>query len=649
MSKQKILGIFLLLLNLFLFLSWVFPDASGTLGKVLIDSIKNFLGIFLIPFFIFEFLVIYYLLRGKLEKNKFWALICYFLSIFFLLFFFLSVSKVKNISGILGSLLYTFYPLIGIWGFLVLSFIFFSLGIYFSPILRGLKRYFKKLQFKRFKKDTKEKIKSEASIERKKEIIPKSKEKKEAKIGTSFLPPISLLSYSSSKEDSEDCEKISKALEETFRSFRIDVKVKDWNVGPSVIRYNVSLAPGIRVSKVLSLSNDIALALAVPSVRFEAPVPGKSVIGVEIPRSKPVKVYLREILESDIFKNAPHPLTIALGKDLAGNIKVGNLSEILHLLIAGTTGSGKSMFINSLILSLLYRCTPDVLNFLMIDPKRVELSVYNKLIGKYMRHQVVTEPKKAISALKWAVLEMERRYEIFEKNEVRNIDEYKILEKEKENIPYIVIIIDELNDLMMTSPKEIEDIICRLAQKARAAGIHLVIATQRPSVDVITGLIKANIPSRIAFAVSSQVDSRIILDDSGAEKLIGKGDMLYHPISSSYPIRLQAPYVDDKDIKNVVNYIVENIIDLNYEPISLESLEVVNTEEDFESEDPLLEKVIELLQGRKVISTSYIQRRFRIGYNRAARLLDILEQKGYVASQGEGKPRKVLKGGDDTF
>ncbi|HOJ92687.1 MAG TPA: DNA translocase FtsK [Dictyoglomaceae bacterium] len=649
MSKQKILGIFLLLLNLFLFLSWVFPDASGTLGRVLIDSIKNFFGIFLIPFFIFEFLVIYNLLEGKLEKSKLWALICYFLSIFFLFSSLLSISKVKNISGILGNLIYTLYPLIGIWGFLVLSFIFLSLGIYFSPILKHLKSYFKKPHLKRAKKNTKEKVKSEALIERKKEIIPKSKEKKETKIGASFLPPISLLSYSSSKEDYEDYEKISKALEETFKSFRIDVKVKDWNVGPSVIRYNVSLVPGIRVSKVLSLSNDIALALAVPSVRFEAPVPGKSVIGVEIPRGKPVKVYLREILESDIFKNASHPLTIALGKDLAGNIKVGNLSEILHLLIAGTTGSGKSMFINSLILSLLYRCTPDILNFLMIDPKRVELSMYNKLIGKYMRHQVVTEPKKAISALKWAVLEMERRYEIFEKNEVRNIDEYKMLEKEKENIPYIIIIIDELNDLMMTSPKEMEDIICRLAQKARAAGIHLVIATQRPSVDVITGLIKANIPSRIAFAVSSQVDSRIILDDSGAEKLIGKGDMLYHPISSSYPIRLQAPYVDDKDIKNVVNYIVENIIDLNYEPISLESLEVMNLEEDFEYEDPLLPKVIELLQGRKVISTSYIQRRFRIGYNRAARLLDILEQKGYVASQGEGKPRRILKGGGDTF
>ncbi|MGB9812000.1 MAG: FtsK/SpoIIIE domain-containing protein, partial [Dictyoglomus turgidum] len=276
------------------------------------------------------------------------------------------------------------------------------------------------------------------------------------------------------------------------------------------------------------------------------------------------------------------------------------------------------------------------------------LSIYNKLVGRYLRHPVVTEPKKAVFALRWAVGEMERRYEIFERKEVRNIEEYKNLNDE-ENLPYIVIIIDELNDLMMTSPKEIEDLICRLAQKARAAGIHLVVATQRPSVDVITGLIKANIPSRIAFAVSSQIDSRIILDDGGAEKLIGKGDMLYHPITSSHPVRLQAPYVDEKDIKNVVNYILENTSELLMEPISLESLDKEEEKGEISDfNDPLLPQVIELLKGRKVISTSYIQRKFSIGYNRAARLLDTLEEKGYVASQGEGKPRKVLRGGDEV-
>ncbi|MFN3699859.1 MAG: DNA translocase FtsK, partial [Dictyoglomus sp.] len=302
------------------------------------------------------------------------------------------------------------------------------------------------------------------------------KEKKSVKIieyrtqKFDFSIPTSLLSYSPSKTENEDYAQVAKNLEETLKSFKIDAKVKDWNIGPSVVRYNLSLAPGIRVSKILSLSNDIALALAVPSVRFEAPVPGKSVIGIEIPRSKPMKVYLRELLESDIFKTSIHPLTIALGKDLVGNIKVGNLSEMLHLLIAGTTGSGKSMFINSLVLSLLYKNTPTTLNFLMIDPKRVELSIYNKLLGRYLRHQVVNEPKKAIFALRWAIIEMEKRYELFEKYEVRNIEEFKNLGLATENLPYIVIIIDELNDLMMTSPKEIEDLICRLAQKARAAG-----------------------------------------------------------------------------------------------------------------------------------------------------------------------------------
>jgi len=440
---------------------------------------------------------------------------------------------------------------------------------------------------------------------------------------------------------------MARSLEETLKSFKIEAKVKDWNIGPSVVRYNISIPPGVRVSRILSLSNDLALALAVPSVRFEAPVPGESVIGIEIPRSKPVKVYLREILESDVFKKSVHPLTIALGKDLIGNIKVGNLAEMLHLLIAGTTGSGKSMFINSLILSLLYKNSPENLNLILIDPKRVELSMYNKLLGKYMRHKVVVEPKKAVYALRWAVSEMERRYEVFEKLEVRNIDEYKNLSQIEENLPYIVIIIDELNDLMMIAPKEIEDLICRIAQKARAAGMHLVVATQRPSTDVITGLIKANIPSRIAFAVSSQIDSRIILDDAGAEKLIGRGDMLFHPITSSHPIRLQAPYVEDKDIKNVVSYIVENFGNLNYDIITFEEKEETEGKEIEEFGDPLLPKVIELLKGKKVISTSYIQRKFSIGYNRAARILDILEEKGYVASQGEGKPRRVLRGGDD--
>lgn len=662
MEKTKLTGIFLLSVNIFGILSWLFPDSSGILGRIFVESIKKFFGVYFLPFFIIEILFVYCLLKNKFNFNIFISLILYLLSLFGLFSVIILLFNLKISRGIIGTLISKIVPYLGIGGLLVFSFVF----LIFAMFLSSSFGFLRKLRFNIYKdkgkiekeiKKTKVEIQSADSKSTKEnsklfEIISVEKKKdrknvKDIHKSFNFSIPTSVLTYSPSKSENEDYAQIAKNLEETLKSFKIDAKVKDWNVGPSVIRYNITLAPGIRVSRVLSLSNDIALALAVPSVRFEAPVPGKSVIGVEIPRSKPVKVYLREILESETFKESSHLLTIALGKDLIGNIKVGNLSEMLHLLIAGTTGSGKSMFINSLILSLLYKNTPNTLNFLMIDPKRVELSVYNKLLGRYLRHQVVNEPKKAVFALRWAVSEMERRYELFEKYEVRNIEEYKNLRLNTENLPYIVIIIDELNDLMMTSPKEIEDLICRLAQKARAAGIHLVVATQRPSVDVITGLIKANIPSRIAFAVSSQIDSRIILDDSGAEKLIGKGDMLYHPINSSYPIRLQAPYVDEKDIKNVVNYILENIPEVDYEPISLESLEVTKEEELSDVDDPLLPKVIELLKGRKIISTSYIQRKFSIGYNRAARLLDILEEKGYVASQGEGKPRKVLKGGDE--
>ncbi|PNV80695.1 MAG: DNA translocase FtsK [Dictyoglomus turgidum] len=646
MHKEKLIGIFLLCINIFGLLSWVFPESSGVLGRSFFNFIKNFFGVYLILFIVFEGFIMYYLLFKEIEKQKLISLSLYFLSFLGVFSLLIKVLNLSKYQGQIGSLLLELFPYIGFSGYIIFSFITLVIAVFLSPSLKDIsKKRVRNLNTETLRKPERspKKVVKEVSKENLSMTFPR-----ERKLKCDFAIPTSILSYSQAKFENEDYEQMAKNLEETLKSFKIEAKVKDWNVGPSVIRYNIVLSPGIRVSKVLSLSNDIALALAVPSVRFEAPVPGKSVIGVEIPRSKPVKVYLREILESDVFTESKHPLTFALGKDLIGNIKVANLSEVLHLLIAGTTGSGKSMFINSLIISLLYKNTPETLSLLMIDPKRVELSIYNKLVGRYLRHPVVTEPKKAVFALRWAVGEMERRYEIFERKEVRNIEEYKNLNDE-ENLPYIVIIIDELNDLMMTSPKEIEDLICRLAQKARAAGIHLVVATQRPSVDVITGLIKANIPSRIAFAVSSQIDSRIILDDGGAEKLIGKGDMLYHPITSSHPVRLQAPYVDEKDIKNVVNYILENTSELLMEPISLESLDKEEEKGEISDfNDPLLPKVIELLKGRKVISTSYIQRKFSIGYNRAARLLDTLEEKGYVASQGEGKPRKVLRGGDEV-
>ncbi len=643
MPKRIVIGFILIFLNLFLIFSWLMPQGGGVLGRFIVNFLRDILGIYNFLLLFPQGLIIYLLLRRDFNNKDVVAIIFFSLGLLIISSLILFVSGLQNLGGKLGvNLKRIIYNYLGIMGSLFLSFICFIFSIYYSSffkidIFKKKERKLKKVE--KIKEEVKE-FKETKNKEIEESIIPSS---------NIFPPPLDLLSFGPSLNEEEDLEKISEKIESTFKNFKINTKVEEYHVGPSVIRFDLSLAPGIRVNKILSLANDLALALAVPSIRFETPIPGKSLIGIEIPRRKPTKVYLREILESKVFQSTNYSLPIALGKDLAGRPQIGDLKDMLHLLIAGTTGSGKSMFINTLILSLLYKHSPNDLKFLMIDPKRVELSLYNKLYKKYLWYPVITEYSEASSVLKWAIYEMERRYKIFAEEEVRNIDEYKNRELNitKENLPYIVIIIDELNDLMMVAPKEVEDMICRLAQKARAAGIHLVVATQRPSVDVITGLIKANIPSRIAFAVSSQVDSRIILDDNGAEKLLGKGDMLYLPIMSTSPMRLQAPFVEEKDIKKVVNYLCEAFSNID-SSISLDIKKEDKKIEDF-SEDPLLPQVVNLLEDRKIISTSYLQRRFRIGYNRAARILDILEEKGYVTSQGEGKPKKVIKGGDREF
>ncbi|MCS7202070.1 MAG: DNA translocase FtsK [Dictyoglomus sp.] len=647
MPRRVVIGLILIFLNLFLIFSWLMPHGAGTLGRFLVNFLEDFFGIYNFLFLILQGFIIYTLLKGEFKKNDILAYILLSFSLLIIFSLILFVSGLQDLGGKFGiNLKRVLYNFLGIAGSLFLALICFLLSIYYLPLF--------KINISRKKEGNK--TKKVKRIEKIKEEIKNIRESKmeveeiNISIPRVFPPPLDLLSFGTSVNEEEDLERIAEKIESTFKNFKIDTKVEEYHIGPSVIRFDVSLAPGIRVNKILGLANDLALALAVPSIRFETPVPGKSLIGIEVPRKKPTRVYLREILESKNFQNTSYSLPIALGKDLAGKPQVGNLADMLHLLIAGTTGSGKSMFINTLILSLLYKHNPTNLKFLMIDPKRVELSLYNKLYKKYLWYPVITEYHEASSVLKWAINEMERRYKIFAEEEVRNIDEYKNRELNiiKENLPYIIIIIDELNDLMMVAPKEVEDMICRLAQKARAAGIHLVVATQRPSVDVITGLIKANIPSRIAFAVSSQVDSRIILDDNGAEKLLGKGDMLYLPIMSTSPLRLQAPFVEEKDIKKVVNYLYETFSDVE-SSISLEIKKEDKEEKEAFTEDPLLPQVVNLLEGRKIISTSYIQRRFRIGYNRAARILDILEEKGYVTSQGEGKPKKVIKGGDKEF
>lgn len=436
-------------------------------------------------------------------------------------------------------------------------------------------------------------------------------------------------------------------LEDTLESFGVKGKVTQVSCGPTITRYELQPAPGIKVSKIVNLADDIALSLAAPQVRIEAPIPGKAAVGIEVPNKEISIVSFREVLETEEFSQSESILTVAFGKDIAGKPVVADLAKMPHLLIAGATGSGKSVCMNALICSLLFKGRPDQLKILMIDPKKVELSNYNGI--PHLVAPVVTEPKKAAVALRWAVSEMEKRYELFATAGVRDITRYN---KQKERypdgeeppLPFIVVLVDELADLMMVAPADVEDAICRLAQMARAAGIHLVVATQRPSVDVITGLIKANIPSRAAFAVSSQIDSRTILDMGGAEKLLGRGDMLLFPVGLSKPIRVQGVFVSDKEVEAIVNY-------LKSQATPEYSDEVVNMHEEItlevELEDELLPEAAKLVIEGGQASISMLQRRLRVGYNRAARLMDMLESKGVVGGFEGSKPRTILMGWDE--
>lgn len=465
------------------------------------------------------------------------------------------------------------------------------------------------------------------------------------------FPETSLLSAPEIAENSDDIEESlnqkSRKLEETLKSFGVSAKVTEISMGPTVTRFELTPEPGVKVSKITGLSKDIALNLAAKNVRIEAPIPGKSAVGIEIPNDTTNAVTLREVLEADIFQKSKSKLSVALGKDISGKPIIMDITKMPHLLIAGATGSGKSVCINTLVVSLLYKADPNEVKLVMIDPKVVELGVYNGI--PHLLIPVVTDPKKAAGALNWAVAEMTDRYGKFADNNVRDIKGYNELmdlnETPEMKLPHIVIIIDELADLMMVSPADVENYICRLAQMARAAGMHLVIATQRPSVNVITGTIKANIPSRISFAVTSQIDSRTVLDMGGAEKLLGKGDMLYMPMGASSPTRLQCSYVSDKEVESVVQYVSKNCAP-NYQADIIERLqseEVYKPEgEDPGENDEFLPQAIEMAIDNGTISTSLLQRRFRIGYNRAGSIIDQMEQRGIISGLDGNKPRKVL-------
>lgn len=491
--------------------------------------------------------------------------------------------------------------------------------------------------------------KQEANNEISNEINTKSKEFKEIEY---VYPSIDLLMGNKAKSNPQDKKELlntARILEDTLQSFGVDAKVVQVSRGPAVTRYELHPSPGVKVSRITNLSDDIALNLAAPSVRIEAPIPGKAAVGIEVPNKEVVAVTLREVVESQEFNDFSSRLAFAMGKDIGGKCIVTDLSKMPHLLIAGATGSGKSVCINTLITSLMYKSSPKDVKMLLIDPKVVELSVYNGI--PHLLIPVVTDPKKAASALYWAVNEMSQRYKLFADNNVRNIESYNKLMNTKEDgekLPQIVIIIDELADLMMVAPNDVEDAICRLAQMARAAGMHLVIATQRPSVDVITGVIKANIPSRISFAVSSQIDSRTILDMSGAEKLLGKGDMLFLPIGENKPIRIQGAFISEKEVEEVVKFL-KGSVNAEYSNEIIDEIEnnTPSTQKGNDEVDELLPEAINIAVDYGQVSASMLQRRLRIGFNRASRIVEEMELRGIVGPQDGSKPRQILISKED--
>lgn len=502
----------------------------------------------------------------------------------------------------------------------------------------------------------KKKEKNQISVSEIETEIEKHSDKKSADYQ---IPSLNLLNPSTSNADDtnlgQELKDNADRLKSVLKSFNVEVEIKDISRGPSVTRYEVRPATGVKVSKITSLSDDIALNLAAEGVRIEAPIPGKAAVGIEVPNSQKDVVSLRELLESPKFRNAKSKLTFGVGKDIAGNVIIGDIAKMPHMIIAGATGSGKSVCTNSIIMSILYHAMPEEVKLILIDPKIVEFRVYDGI--PHLLIPVVTDPRKAAGALNWAVQEMLRRYDIFAQNSVRNLADYNRICKEKPELalakmPQIVICIDELADLMMTASKEVEEAICRLAQLARAAGMHLIIATQRPTTDIITGLIKANIPSRIALSVMSQIDSRIILDTGGAEKLLGHGDMLYLPSGQPKPVRVQGCYVSTEEIEKVVEFIKNQSEQVVYDEEierAVSQMAAAGDKKKGSSEEiaisgdaDLIEQAIEVVVSAGQASTSYLQRRLRLGYARAARIMDELEENGIIGPPDGAKPRKVL-------
>ena len=501
--------------------------------------------------------------------------------------------------------------------------------------------------------------KADESIQQPEDVEREIQKQEDIQLKDYKVPPISLLKRGKKGGGNSDRQLRETALklEQTLQNFGVKVHVTNASCGPSVTRYELQPEQGVKVSKIVGLADDIKLNLAVTDLRIEAPIPGKAAVGIEVPNSENSAVMLRDLLESKEFQQSSSKITFAVGKDIAGKVVVADIAKMPHLLVAGSTGSGKSVCINTLIMSILYKSNPEDVKLIMVDPKVVELSVYNGI--PHLLIPVVTDPRKAAGALNWAVAEMMKRYQLFAEYNVRDLTGFneKVLElKGEENapkkMPQIVIIVDELADLMMVAPKDVEGAICRLAQLARAAGLHLILATQRPSVNVITGLIKANMPSRVAFAVSSGVDSRTIIDMNGAEKLLGKGDMLFYPTGYPKPVRVQGSFVSDQEVQKVVDYLIQNYGDATYSDELEEHMNadlgvdsgaaLVTTSEESDNRDIYFTDAGRLIIEKEKASIGMLQRMFKIGFNRAARIMDQLAEAGVVGPEEGTKPRKVL-------
>ena len=697
-TKNEAIGILIISFSLIYIFAFIFTDKMGIIGKMVVQTATRNIGLgaYIFPFLLlFWSFIIFFDYKLPNPYHKLTGIS--FLFIIFLIFIHLRLLLLDNPyllakngagGGLLGyyfaNSLHLYFGIRGSYLILIslslISALFITEISYFyifSNLLNGIKiilnsiySSFKNTGIRFFKASRPKEISDyyEYGIKEKpiENLREKRKEKKlkkeiifdkdfqETTISTYQIPPFSLLSdpYSEDKIDTKlNIEKNIKILENTFSNFGINAKVVGVIHGPTVTRYEIQPAPGVKISKITILSNDIALAFAVASVRIEAPIPGKNAVGIEVPNRKRINVFLKEILQSDEFKNSKFKLPIALGIDIGGKPIIAELNELPHLLIAGATGSGKSVCINNIILSIIYKLSPETVKFLMIDPKRVELNIYNGI--PHLLIPIITDTSQAIKVLNWVISEMEKRFKIFAEAGVRNLDGYneyvKNVKTDTNALPYIIIIIDELADLMLSSPVKAEEALCRLAQMTRATGIHLIIATQRPSVDIITGSIKINFPSRIAFAVSTQVDSRTILDVNGAEKLLGNGDMLFSPVGASKPIRAQGAFVVEKEIRNVVSFIKKTSPSPAYEQEVLEfkkSKKLFHETEE-EEEDELFNEAVSIIINNKQASISILQRKLRIGYTRAARLIDLMEKEGIVGPYDGRNPRKILLSKDE--